>query len=87
MKAVRKIGVSFWNLKSDKFIQGNIWTESTERSWTDFDEASDKIRKRFGEGLLKPCSTLGNTAHNHTKIVAFAPEFSLSRVKTAKYLT
>ncbi len=81
MKAVRRIGVAFWNLKSDRVIQDNIWTESTEKEWNSFDIVSDKIRKRFGEGLLKPCSTLNNSAHNHTKIVAFAPEFSLSGVK------
>ncbi len=82
MKAVRRIGVSFWNLKPDKFIQGNIWTGSAEGKWSSFDEASDKIRRKFGDGLLKPCSTMDNSAHNHTKIVAFAPEFSLSGVKS-----
>ena len=77
-KPVRKIGVSFWNLKSDKFIQGSIWTGKKEIMWNDFDQASDTIRRRFGEGMLKPCSTMDSPVYKHTKIVAFAPKFSLS---------
>lgn len=82
--AVRKIGVCFNNLKSDKYIQGSLWTGSKEILWNEFDEASDRIRKRFGEGTLKRCSTIGNPAYKHTKIVAFAPEFSLNNFSCSR---
>ncbi|MDD4688583.1 MAG: DNA polymerase IV [Eubacteriales bacterium] len=78
---IRRVGVAFWGLKSDKVIQNNVWTGAKEVVWNTFDDAADDVRRRFGESVLMPCSTLHNSAHNNTKIVAFSPEFSLSTIR------